>query len=256
MKRINSKSLFPILACFVACLLLASTAGAYEVQECIDCHKTGSTASRFTMDPQQFNASVHADNATCMDCHLKVEDESHMETPGSGAVDCSQCHEQKNFHGLDDGRENRPQCFHCHTRHNIRYVTDPAASVFPTHLTATCGQCHPAQSGYRDFLSRLPSIKIKTHPKGDLYTDYGEANCIGCHQGQGVHGEPDPINDSTCYRCHMTAQGQKALLGFIHPRADAGDQPGVFAVAILYQLVLLACIVGGVVFFVRKFSGT
>lgn len=256
MIRNNTKKRFLRLGYFAACLFFTAAASAYEIEECIDCHNTSSTASRLTMDAAQFNASIHADNATCMDCHLMVEDESHTETPGSGAVDCSQCHEQENFHGLDGDRENRPQCFHCHTRHDIQAIADPAASVHPTRLTATCGQCHPAQSGYRDFLSRLPSIKIKTHPKGDLYTDYTDANCIGCHQGQGAHGETDTINDDTCYRCHMDAQGQKALLGFIHPRADGGDQPGVFAVAILYQLVLLACIVGGVIFFVRKFSET
>jgi len=256
MIRNNTKKLFLRLGCLAACLLFVTAAGAYEVEECIDCHNTGSTASRLTMDETQFNASIHAENATCMDCHLMVEDESHMETPGSGAADCSQCHEKENFHGREGERENRPSCANCHTRHNIQAVADPAASVHPTRLTVTCGQCHPDQSGFKNYLSRLPSIKIKTHPKGDLGTEYGEHNCIGCHQGQGAHGEEDPISDATCYRCHMTPEGEKALLGFIHPRADASDQPGVFVVGILYQLVMLACIVGGFVFIRRKFSGT
>ena len=235
----------------------SSMAMAFEVQECIDCHNIGSTASRRIMDVDQFNASIHGDIASCVDCHSMVTDESHMETPGSGVVDCSQCHEQENYHGGNRLQDSAlPQCAACHTRHNIRPVDDPASSVNAAHLAATCGRCHPAQSGHIDYFSWLPSVKIKTHPKGDFGTNYGEDNCIGCHQGRGAHGETDPIDDAACYRCHMTPEGEKALLGFIHPRADAGDQPGVFAVGILYQLVVLACIVGGVIFFVRKFSGT
>lgn len=255
MKRINTKKLLPILLCLAACSSRIPAADAYTVEMCIDCHQSGSAKSRLTIDTVQFTASIHAGNATCVDCHDRVADESHMEKPGSGAVDCSPCHEQKNVHGLDGERGCRPRCFNCHTRHDIRAVTDPASSVHPARLTATCGRCHPAQSGHTDFLSRLASIKIKTHPKGDLGMDYGENNCIGCHQGKGAHGEADPISDAACYRCHLTTDGQKALLGIIHPKADAGEQPGVFAVAILYQLVMLACIVGGVIFFIQKFSG-
>jgi hypothetical protein len=256
MIRNNKKSLFVLPVILATGLLLVTAAGAFEMEACTECHQSGSTESRLTIDPAQFDMSIHADNATCVDCHSMVEDESHMETPGSGAVDCSQCHEQENLHGLGGDQGNRPQCSDCHTRHAIQAVDDPAASVHPTRLTATCGQCHPAQSGYRDYLSGLPAIKIKTHPKGDLSTDYKEDNCIGCHQGRGAHGEADPISEDRCYVCHMTMAGEKALLGFIHPKADAGDQPGVFVVAILYQIVVFAFVVGGVIFFVRKFSGT
>jgi nitrate/TMAO reductase-like tetraheme cytochrome c subunit len=256
MIRNSRKIRFIISAILAVGLLLVTAASAFEIEECINCHQKGSSESRLTMDAEQFDMSIHADNATCVECHQMVEDEGHMETPGSGAVDCSQCHDQENFHGLNGDLQNRPQCSDCHTRHDIKAVDDPAASVHPAQLTATCGQCHPAQSGYTDYFSRLPAIKIKTHPKGDLSTDYKEDNCIGCHQGQGAHGEADPISEDRCYACHLTMEGEKALLGFIHPKADAGDQPGVFAVAIIYQLVVLVFIVGGVFFFIRKFSGT
>ena len=58
MKPIDTKRLFPVVGCLAACLLLASAAAAYEAEECLDCHKSGSTESRLTIDPVQFDAST------------------------------------------------------------------------------------------------------------------------------------------------------------------------------------------------------
>jgi hypothetical protein len=45
------------------------------------------------------------------------------------------------------------------------------------------------------------------------------------------------------------------MLGFIHPEADPVRQIGVFASAIIYQIVIVIFLVGGIFFFIRKFSG-
>jgi hypothetical protein len=229
---------------------------AYTPEACIACHDLKSTQSRLRIDVAAFIPSVHGDNADCTECHSRVTDETHIRTPGSGAVDCGQCHEQENRHGMRAVEGNRPQCHACHTRHAILPKADPASSVHPERLEQTCGQCHPDQFGHSDYLSWLPSSKIATHPKADLSGDNSDTHCIGCHQGRAVHGETAPITEDPCYRCHMTDDGRGALLGVIHPQADAGRQPGVFAAALLYQAVLAALVIGGLFFFVRRFSGS
>jgi hypothetical protein len=233
-----------------------STLQAYTAEECLACHNLKSTQSQRRIDTELLSRSIHADNADCIECHSQVQDESHMQTPGAGAVDCSQCHDQTNRHGTSNADGNRPQCYTCHTRHAIMAKDDPRSTVHAAKLTQTCSQCHAAQCGESDYFSWLPSAKIETHPKADLSGDFSVANCIGCHQGSAVHGETDPINTAECRRCHMTAEGKGALLGFIHPQADPARQPGVFAVAVIYQVVLLLLLAGGIFFFVRKFSGT
>jgi hypothetical protein len=262
-KYFNMKTMSPVgkgiafLFLAVPLILIAANVGlAYESEECIGCHNLQSTKSRLAINVDSFSKSVHGEGTDCGDCHTQVEDESHTQSPGSGVVDCTQCHDQENRHGLNSTTGNRPQCSACHTRHRILPKNDPEASIHPNHLQQTCGQCHPAQSGQSGYLSWLPAIKIATHPKADLSGDFKESNCIGCHQGAAAHGEIDLISEANCHRCHLSANGQGALLGFIHPRADLNRQPAVFFVGVLYQLVMLALFGGGILFFIRKFSGT
>jgi hypothetical protein len=229
---------------------------AYEPDECIACHNLQSTESRLKIDVKAFSGSAHADNAGCMDCHSQVENESHTRKKGSGTVDCTACHDQQNRHGLTGLEKTRPDCYNCHTKHDILPKDDPRASIHPNKMTVTCASCHPAQSGGADYLSFLPSIKIKTHPKADLSGDYSIENCLGCHQGQAVHGEKELINEATCQRCHLDAQGKNPMLGFMHPKAGPTRQAGVFAVAIVYQFVMLFFVVGAIFMFIRKFTGT
>jgi hypothetical protein len=237
--------------------LCIPTAGlAYEMTDCIDCHDLSAGGSRFTIDTAAFEDSVHGEAAECMDCHTGIVDESHTATPGSGTVDCSGCHDQENQHGLGGLRDNRPDCYHCHTRHNIRGMDDPASAIHPDRLEQTCAACHPAQSGQVGYFSWLPSLKIATHPKADLSGRFEMGNCLGCHQGRASHGEAEPVSDDNCNRCHLTAEGQNPMLGVMHPEADPATQAGIFSVAVLYQIVIGMLVVGGMIFFVRRFSGT
>lgn len=255
-KQMSTQNRPALIAALCVCLLLvAGTAAAYDSAECIDCHGRQDGASDLTMDLAAFEASVHSGQAECADCHSQVLDDSHMQTKGSGAVDCSGCHETVNGHGTKGPVEARPDCAACHSRHGILGTTDPASTVHPDNLAATCGRCHEAQTGRPDYLSWLPSVQISSHPKQDFGGSYSKANCIGCHQGQAVHGQAGIITETgQCFRCHMTGQGISALMGVIHARADLSRQPGTFAAGVLYQLFLLALLGFGGAYTVTRIS--
>ncbi len=245
---------------FVSIVLIftaAQAAFAYTNEECIECHRTGSTESELQISIDEFNASIHGEEEEetgCQECHTLVEDEDHQTTPGSGVVDCSGCHEQVNHHGKGSNSGTRPQCYSCHTRHGMRAKDDPLSSVHPQRLKETCASCHPRESGQTDYISWLPTLQVASHSKQDFSQDYDRTNCLGCHQGMGAHGEHETINEQTCFTCHVTLDGQNLLLGYIHSKADAGRQPGVMAAAAIYQVFLGVVIIGGFAFFIRKFS--
>ena len=229
-----------------------------ETGRCTSCHSRDSSQSRLRIDVEAFNQSVHAGLDGCTDCHSQVEIVDGACVHGSGTVNCADCHDQENLHGLSGLEGNRPDCYHCHTRHAILPTDAPGSSVNPNRLAETCANCHPAQSGRVDYLSWLPSLKIATHPKADFSAgDYRDTNCLGCHQGRAAHGETGPINNASCPRCHMAEPGGRPpILGFSHPQADPNQQPGVFIIAIVYQVVILVFLVGGLVFFISKWTGT
>lgn len=218
-------------------VLPANMLCAYTQQECIECHKPGSKKSGRCIDIKTFAASVHGDKAACGDCHTNITDESHKTIMGQGAVDCSNCHARENRHGLH-AQSPRPHCQSCHTRHNILGKNNKRSSIHPDHLKQTCGHCHARQCGDASYLSWLPAVRVKFHPKQDFSRDYSDVNCIGCHQGNAAHGELRPIDDQDCFRCHITLQGDSLLFGYIHPHADANKQPAVFASAMIYQFCL------------------
>lgn len=232
----------------------APAAFAYTTQECIDCHQTGSTESKLQISIEEFKSSVHGEEATCQECHTLVEDESHETDPASAAVDCSSCHEQENPHGRGSKTGTAPQCYSCHTRHGMLAKDDPLSSVHSQRLKETCQSCHPRECGQTDYFSWLPSLQVASHSKQDFSQEYSRTNCLGCHQGQAAHGSKEPINDQTCFTCHLTPDGQNKLLGYIHSKADARHQPGVMAAATIYQVVMGVLVLGGFAFFIGKFS--
>jgi hypothetical protein len=238
----------------VLIFMAAKAAFAYTSQECIDCHRTGSTESKLHISIDEFNTSIHAEEAGCQECHTLVEDEDHTTTPGSGAVDCSGCHEQENRHGKGSNSGTRPQCYSCHTRHGMLAKDDLRSTVHSQRLKETCRSCHPRESGQTDYFSWLPSLQVASHSKQDFSQEYSRTNCLGCHQGKAFHGDQETMNDQTCFTCHVTLDGQNKLLGYIHSKADARRQPGVMAAATIYQVVMGVIVLGGFAFFIRKFS--
>jgi hypothetical protein len=66
----------------VLIFMAAKAAFAYTSQECIDCHRTGSTESKLHISIDEFNTSIHAEEAGCQECHTLVEDEDHKIVTG------------------------------------------------------------------------------------------------------------------------------------------------------------------------------
>jgi len=219
---------------------------AYTPEDCIRCHQQGSRGSSLEIDLEGFQHSSHGAALSCLDCHGKIEDESHETMKASSAVSCTECHEQENRHGLSRDSDRRPKCSSCHTKHRILGKGDPLSSVHPGALEKTCAGCHPSECGREDYLSWFPSLQVVSHGKQNLSRAYDRNNCLGCHQGAGAHGEEKPINDQDCTKCHND------MIGFMHPKADSAGQPGILASAWIYQLFLAGLLWGGFRFYTRR----
>jgi hypothetical protein len=252
MRKVDGLKTLLLLGSVVGLLIGTASAWAYTAADCIDCHRPNSTQSTRRIDIGAYDNSVHGDQMACTDCHTRIVDEEHTMLPGSGAVDCTQCHATRNQHGT--GSESAPRCHDCHTRHAILPQDDPRAATHSENLVQTCGRCHPGQSGRADYLSWLPGLKIATHTKGDLSLVYSRNRCLGCHQGQGSHGLAEIVDPAACDRCHLTPEGNNALWGYFHPQADWRKQPGTFAAGMMYQVLLAALLGAGLAFYGRKFS--
>jgi hypothetical protein len=244
------------LACILLIILISFSSlpvFAYTEEECVACHATGTGESQKKLDLTAFKSSVHPrNNLGCQDCHTRVLDKTHETEQGQDPVDCSQCHEQENLHGGGSQQDLQPQCHDCHTRHNIRPKTDETSSIHSGNLKDTCGRCHPKESGQIDALSFLPSIKISTHEKQDFSLACQKDNCIGCHQGQAVHGQEEPINDQNCRVCHFDSNGKSALLGVIHLHTDSDRQPEVFTASLIHLVFLGVIVILGLGVYVKK----
>ncbi len=68
------------------------TESIYTQEECIECHSFGSEDSSLHISVEEYKASAHGQEVTCMECHTKVLDEEHESEEGSGAVTCRECH--------------------------------------------------------------------------------------------------------------------------------------------------------------------
>lgn len=235
-------------------LLTAYDTLGYTPEDCIRCHKEGSPESGLNISLEEYETSIHGREITCQDCHTGVIDEDHKTMKGSGAVDCSECHDQENRHGLKSKNEYRPRCYSCHTTHAIFEKDSELSSVHGKNLKKTCKTCHPAESGDRDYMSWLPSLQISSHNKQDFGQAFDTDNCLGCHQGMAAHGEGAPLNDQDCYKCHLSPEGEPLLWGYMHPQADLDKHPTIFAAAAVYLLLMLVLFSGGFAFFIRKFS--
>jgi hypothetical protein len=170
-------------------------------------------------------------------------------------VDCGQCHEQENRHGLNAKETERPQCYSCHGKHNIFGRDEMKAEDYREEFKKSCEKCHPLECGDTGYFSWFPSVRLKSHKKQDFSANYDRANCLGCHQGKAAHGENEAIDEQNCSICHMDMKERKSIMGYIHPRADLRKQPDTFMASVIYQIFILFILMGIIRFVVFKFSG-
>jgi len=115
----------------------AIAAGVMDAPVCTDCH------GEHTIEMSQVStSSVSAEHIpeTCGRCHENVQ---LTEKYGMAAGRFSTYSDS--YHGLANqyGKTVAANCASCHGYHHILAPTDPASSVHPNHLAATCGKCHP-----------------------------------------------------------------------------------------------------------------
>ncbi|NLA73898.1 MAG: hypothetical protein GX846_00195 [Deltaproteobacteria bacterium] len=80
------------------------------------------------------------------------------------------------------------------------------------------------------------SIRIRSHKKGDFGRGYNESNCIGCHQGMGIHGVQEKRNEEDCAKCHMKGN-KNAMMGRFHTATVSG--PVITALSVIVQILIL-----------------
>lgn len=112
--------------------------GNLEAPVCTDCH--GEHNIRGPHDPRSPVAPANVAQQVCMPCHASVRLAEKYALP-VGPVRAF----ADSFHGLAlrAGDVEVANCASCHGSHSILPPSDPASSVHPDNLAATCGRCHP-----------------------------------------------------------------------------------------------------------------
>ena len=112
--------------------------GSSHAPSCVDCH--GEHEIRGPEDPESSVYPSHIAQTTCVWCH---ESERLVRRYGLPA-ERGQTYADS-YHGLADrgGSTTVANCASCHGIHDILPSKDPASSIHPANLPATCGKCHP-----------------------------------------------------------------------------------------------------------------
>ncbi|MCX7991337.1 MAG: hypothetical protein N2999_04770 [Proteobacteria bacterium] len=183
------------------------------------------------LDYESFLKSKHG-IFDCVDCHFDVEGGEKTHFVKEPSIKCESCHIEKNkrserinnllmskgvefenkkivyndyvesLHGKAyyNKKKNAPYCTGCHNPHNAN-LKSPDSTVSSKNLPVTCGRCHPNEGLKGDtFLKKLSLARINGHKKGDSSVDYSAKNCIGCHEGEAVHGKK--AKNLNCMSCH------------------------------------------------------
>jgi formate dehydrogenase gamma subunit len=133
-------------------------------ETCGQCH-TEEVADLEASVHGQAAARGHREAPSCIDCHAEHQIEG-LHTASSTKIAeqiCGRCHASErlntnfriprrrvetffqSYHGLaaQGGSTRAANCASCHGWHKILASSDPASTIHPNNLTATCGQCHP-----------------------------------------------------------------------------------------------------------------
>jgi cytochrome b subunit of formate dehydrogenase len=136
-------------------------------QVCGKCHVGALEDYRRSVHHLRSTGEDHK-GATCTDCHTphriqRAGDQFRLESVKA----CTRCHDQRSatygqtYHGkithLDTqvgyGGKRVATCGACHRNHAILPASDPASSVHPDQIVATCAQCH--KEAHREFSTYL-----------------------------------------------------------------------------------------------------
>jgi hypothetical protein len=113
--------------------------GNLEAPACTDCHGEHSI-----MAPKESGSEVSVAKIpeTCSHCHGSMAFNTRFNIPINPVTTF-----KHSFHGIANelGSKKVAECASCHTAHSVLPPEDPASSVNPANIPATCGKagCHP-----------------------------------------------------------------------------------------------------------------
>jgi len=218
----SSRMLLPALVGVVVLLpiVLITPAAIADNEDCFGCHAPAEEVvdPEFQVDPEQFNASIHAEmEFTCTDCHDGIEDYPHE---GESRVTCETCHDQAQEDVMASAHKvvaefGEESCGVCHSVHGVRAIEDPESMVSLLNQPQTCGQCHNDVAVVVNLgldtglvLSYEHSVHGMARTNGNGVTP---AVCSDCHNGHRVmcaceaESSTNPFRiTQTCAQCHAT----------------------------------------------------
>jgi predicted CXXCH cytochrome family protein len=244
----NSARLAVFTALGVVGLLgAASAVSAQQMpssESCIACH-IKLQDERLSAPARTFSTDIHAQKGFgCLDCHGNVThhgSDPRDITPGIGFLHkpdrrdipamCGRCHSDAAFmkrynpmlrvdevaeyrtsvHGkrlLEMGDTAVATCIDCHPAHRILPPSDPASSVYPTHVAETCGRCHSDPNRMARY--GIPTDQVKRWTEsvhGQQMLKNGDTSAPTCNDCHGNHGATPPgVSDvpHVCGQCHAT----------------------------------------------------
>ncbi len=136
----------------------AAARGESDAPVCIDCH--GAHDILPVTDPRSPVSPTRVSMTVCAPCHASERLNVRYGLP-TGILDSW----RHSYHGLKstDGDSRVANCSSCHRAHLVLPASDPASSIAPANVRATCAGCH------RGISSRLARIKI--HRAGGIFLD-------------------------------------------------------------------------------------
>jgi hypothetical protein len=258
----------PVAVAVLASVLLLGAAGqawARDVEGCLICHgdpnfvdttPTPGVDPSLYVDPDEFGASVHANNP-CSSCHRgfvltipqhQVDVDKDFRQVAIEA--CESCHADafmqyqtsshaKLYYQNDAG----PICISCHGSHAIRRVRlgEESADFKLTMARDSCGRCHK---------DKFEEASEEFHFKA-LSLGYERAatcfDCHGFHDNLALHsGEPETVE--ACRKCHP---GANAGFTYFQMHLQAGLKNawwGVRAVYLFFSTLLIVVLVTGIAY--------
>jgi cytochrome b subunit of formate dehydrogenase/uncharacterized protein with PIN domain len=176
-----------------------------EVVDCSICHEDPVTAYE-SSSHGQLAAEGSPDAPVCADCHgnhgVQGRAQTHSPTYSQNIPSlCGRCHRAgekaavrvaehyspqivesyvESIHGrglLESGLVVTATCIDCHTTHGELPLTDPASSVNPANVSATCAKCHRGIFDLFDDSVHSPAVSE---------TDEKLPTCADCHSAHTI----------------------------------------------------------------------
>ncbi|NOY88502.1 MAG: hypothetical protein GXO93_03805 [FCB group bacterium] len=202
---------------------------------CGKCHLDA--AKGYNQSPHVEGRKVSIEDLpTCITCHgghnvLAVDNPKSQTYHTNSVKICIKCHEdekinekfkvlpkpimikayENSVHGralLLKGNMKAPACVDCHGSHSFMPADKPASPIFKTHISRTCGKCHPKIAAtynasvhgqaLKNGIMEAPTctdchgehnIKAHLNPKSTVYATNIPKTCSECHASETIVGK-------------------------------------------------------------------